>query len=162
MPYFGVVLCCAFYPVGGKPYVISKGRKGANDKPLIESIKREFEKYDLCLGYNHLNFDLRLLNSRLLKWGLDCIPDTFQVDLYRSVKTIFKTTKFTPCSLKMVCEFLNISGKSRVEPDVWMRAALDNDQYALKKIVDHCRHDVLVLDKLFHKIKGKIRSISKA
>ena len=166
-PHEGILLCCGIYPAGGEPYVIYQGRKGANDKRLVAAVKKELSKYDLLFGFNSLTFDWRYINSRCLKWGLGRIPHKLHCDLYREAKKIFKTTKFTRCSLATICRTLGIKGKGgeekgHVDLDHWCKVAYGGDRESLKKIVRHCKEDIMVLEPLFRVLSDNIVSISKA
>lgn len=66
----------------------------------------------------------------------------------------------------MICEHLGIKGKTRVEPSVWEEfkyEALRGKQKSLKQIADHCKWDVITLERAFDKcFKYGISSISLA
>ena len=100
------MICGGVLPEGGKPMVISEGRRGHDDRKLVKSIIAELNKYDLLIGFNSLNFDVRYLNSRALHWDIDPLAGKLHCDLYRIAKPVFKTTKYTSCSLKTITDQL--------------------------------------------------------
>ena len=55
-----------------------------------------------------------------------------------------------------------MKGKTPLDPEVWIRAALDNDKYATAKIVEHNKWDVIILEEVFDKVKDDITSVSMA
>lgn len=156
---FAVMLSAAIKPIDGDVEVFHDGRKGSNDKQLCNTIARRLEDFDILIGYYSLNFDLPMLNSRLLKWELRPLGERFHVDVYRIIK---KGMNPHSRRLQVVSHFLGIEGKDSVDPEAWVQAAYDGDAKAMKKIIDHNKQDVIVLEKTFEKVKHKMRSISKA
>lgn len=159
------MICGGVLPESGEPMLISEGRRGHDDRKLVKSIIAELNKYDLLIGFNSLNFDVRYLNSRALHWNLAPLAGKLHCDLYRIAKPVFKTTKYTSCSLKTITDLLHIKGaggeeKGRVEPEIWQRAALSGDKYAIGQIAEHCRKDIMILPPLFRRLRYAIRSIS--
>ena len=155
---FAIMLSSAFKPIGQKPYAITKGRKGNNDKELVRAVRDELEKYDLIIGYYHLGFDLMFLNSRLLYWGLKPLSRKFHIDVYRIARKVFKIHSRRLIS---VAEFLKIPGKTKVNAEDWMEAAYNGNPKALQHIVEHNIADVEVLEAVFDRVKCFILSISK-
>lgn len=157
-PDFAVMLCAGVKPYRGKPKMLYKGRNGVNDKELIISVKNELEKYDILVSFYGLNFDLKFLNSRLMYWGFPPLSQKFHIDVYRLAR---KTLNISHRRLATVSKFLKIPGKDWVEGETWMLAALEGDKRSLDLIIDHCRRDVEVLEKVFERLKPTIKSISK-
>ncbi len=156
---FAVLLTGAIKPAGGKVEIFYEGRTGSNDKKLCNAIARRLEDFDILIGYYSLNFDLPLLNARLIKWGLKPLDERFHVDVYRLVKKGINTHSRR---LATVSHFFGIEGKDAVDPEAWVQAAYDGDSKAMRKIIEHNKQDVIVLEKTFEKVKHKMRSISKA
>lgn len=146
-------------PAGGKVEVFHEGRRGSNDKKLCNDIARRLEDFDILIGYYSLGFDLPMLNSRLIKWGLKPLDERFHIDVYRVVKKNINTTSRR---LQTVSKFFGIEGKGSVDYDAWVKAGYDGDQPSLKVILEHNEQDVIVLEKTFEKIKHKMRAITKA
>jgi len=146
---FGIILCAGIKPLEEKPIMLSKGRHGSDDRELVTKIAETLEKYDVLVSYYGLNFDLKFLNSRLMKWGQEPLrPTIYHIDMYRAVRKVINTHSRR---LATVTQFLGIEGKDSVEPDLWQQAALDGDKKALEYIIEHCRKDVIVLEELYKK-----------
>ena len=155
---FAVLLCAGIKPVGKEPIMLYRGRSGINDKKLAYSIKIELEKYDILVGYYTLGFDLKFLNIPLLYWGYEPLRPKFHIDVYRIARQLFNISNRR---LATVAHFLKIEGKDHVEGELWMKAALEGDKEAIMRIIDHCKRDTEVLEKVFNRIKGTLRGISK-
>ena len=161
---FDQVLCCAFKPYGGDPYIIQRKLRGESDLHMVLAIRNELAKYDHLVGYYSLGYDKPFITARLLKHGLDPLPDQFHTDLHRVVK---KQLYFALHSRRLVsvCEHLGITGKTRVEPALWedMKYATQKiKDKAMKSCIDHCLQDVITLEKVYDRLKMKIKSISRA
>lgn len=156
---FAVMLSAAILPAGGHVEVFSEGRRGSNDRKLCNDIARRLEDFDILIGYYSLNFDLPMLNSRLIKWGLKPLAERFHIDVYRIVKKNINTTSRR---LITVSQFFGIEGKDSVDYEAWVRAGYDGDPKAMRRIIEHNKQDVIVLEKTFEKVKHKMRAINKA
>lgn len=162
---FDQVICCAFKPYGEKPYVLSRKVHESSDKRLVMDIKEELAKYDILVGYYSLGYDKPFLSARLLKHKQTPLPRQLHIDCYRLAKRLFQYSLHSK-RLVSVCELLGISGKTRVEPELWEQFkydSLDGKKHALKYIVEHCHYDVVTLEQAFDQcFKHEVRSVSLA
>ena len=148
--------------MGQKPVVLvnrNLGEDGLNDKQICIETKRELEDSDLIVGFYHLNFDLKFLNSRLLYWGEEPVRPKLHVDLYRLGRRYFATSRR---SLEVITKELGIPGKTHVDLKYWKQAKINGDKKAIDYIVEHNIADVDITEKLFLRLKGLIKSISLA
>ena len=157
-PDFAVMLCCGIKPYEKEPIMIYKGRSGVNDKKLVKSIKDELEKHDILVSYYGLGFDLKFLNSRLLYWGYEPLREKLHIDVYRIARKIFNISNRR---LATIAHFLKIEGKDHVEGELWMKAALEGDKRSLMRIIDHCKRDTEVLEKVLDTVKSTIRIVTR-
>ena len=144
---FGVIICAGIKPVGEEPIVLYKGRKGSNDRELVKDTVALLEDFDVLIGYYSLGFDLKFLNTRLMKYKMAPLEPKFHIDLYRVIK---KWAALHSRRLEAVCRHLGIVGKTALDPDVWMKAALDMDKKSIANIVDHCYQDTILTEKLYN------------
>ena len=156
---FGVLLAAGVKSYQEEPKVLTKGRLGVNDKELCVSTRNELAKYDILIGFYSLGFDLKFLNSRLLYWNEPTLPRRLHIDLYRIAKRYFNTHSK---SLATLTAFLGISGKTHIDFQLWMRAAMEGDRKAIAIIAEHCRQDLFITEKLHDRLKSLINSISLA
>lgn len=154
-----VMITACIKPQGGKTIQFYKGRTGSNDKELVKAVRDELEKYDIIVGYYHLGFDIPFINSRLLYWNLKPLEKKLQIDVYRIAK---KTFKLTSRRLAAVTEFLKIRGKTRIDFEEWLKAALDGDKKSIAYILEHNVADVEILERLLERLKYNVLSISRA
>lgn len=154
---FGHILCCGVKPYEKKPFVLVRDNlPSSNDKELCREIRDTLNEYDILVGFYSLGFDLKEINSRLMRWGLKPMDRKLHIDLFGVCKKIFNLHRR---SLHAICEHLDIKGKGHVEGRLWQEAAYDGNKAAYKWIVNHCRDDVRVLEPLLNCVKWEIRGI---
>lgn len=157
---FGVVLCCGIKPAGKKPYILRLdqfSKQPWNDRKLITLIRDELEKYDIIIGYNSKMFDIRFLNSRLMKYGLRTIRrDLKHVDIYWQIRFKFK---LHDSKLATACEHLGLEiAKTPLKGDYWIKAAC-GDKSSMNYVARHCMKDTEVLEQVFSRVKDLIKII---
>lgn len=155
---FGVMICAGIKPIGKPPIMISEGRKGASDQQLCVNIRDELEKYDILISWYGLDYDLKMLNSRLLKWREKRLRFMLHQDDYRIAKRYLNTHSRR---LDVVATHLGVKHeKTKIIPDDWVTATIDGNKKALKSIVRHCELDCYVLEEVHERLAPYIRSIS--
>ncbi len=155
-PNVGRILCSSFVTLDGEPYTfdaLSRGFKKKDvfdDGALAKAIRDELEKYDVVVGHNSKWFDLKFLNSRLLRAGHRIKDAQYHIDTMWSWRS--KSSAWS--KLDSIQKFMSPDGETKtpVEWEQWMRA-LGWDkalrEQAMAEIIDHCEKDVLVLRENF-------------
>lgn len=111
---------------------------------LRDALKDNYE----IIGYNSVMFDIKFLNSRLMKHGEDVLvlPRRQHRDMLFVAKRAFALSSNR---LQSVQEFLRLKNeKTRLEPEMWIRASA-GDPEAIDYVVEHCQADVAVLEEVF-------------
>lgn len=159
---YGRLICGCIKPYGEEPQIFRidetpVGKKEPwNDRDLAVQLRDALEKYFMVYSYNGIMFDIKFLNSRLMKHGERVLEPPMHKDLLFTAKRAFALSSNR---LATVQEFLDLeSEKSRIDGENWNRAATGNKP-AIDYIVDHCVRDVAVLEDLFDVLKPYIRDI---
>jgi len=157
-PNVGRILCCSFKPLGGEVYTFSghdkrfKMRDVYDDSTMARAIIEELEKYDIIVGWNSKNFDVKFINSRAVR-----SPEgrskraQFHVDGMWSWRS--KSNAWS--GLNNVQRFAlpeNEAEKTSIEWDKWMQALGWNRalrEAAMAEIIEHCELDVIVLEDVY-------------
>ena len=148
---YGVVLCGVTMKYGQEPIVhridILDGQIGACDRATVESIAEEMENALFYVAHNGLNFDRKVLNTRLLIQGL--APLNPHIKIIDPVQVARKHLAMSSNRLESLQLAFQIpEEKTKLNPHLWRAAALDHSVAALDEIVEHCRLDVVVLAKV--------------
>ena len=156
---FGTILCIGYKWLNKDkvhiPTILDKSSKGMlDDSILVKKFADEFIKCDYVVSWYGIRFDLPMINSKLIKYGLGPLPYKPHLDLWDVAK---KNFKLHSNRLQAWSEFLGCGQrKSSIEFDHWLRAALGNKK-SLECIVDHCYRDVLVLEEVFLKMRPWVK-----
>lgn len=146
----GRVLCFAWRWLGEaqQTQFISERGKNGREKMLAEAHKLLSEA-DIVVTYNGAKFDIPTLNKEFLEDGYDPPAPYKQVDLYKTIKRNFR---FASNKLDHVAKQLGIRTKIRHSGhELWVRC-MEGDEAAWKKMEKYNKRDVLILDKLYHRL----------
>lgn len=163
---FGYMLTWAIYDRDtGKVYHDSISRKEIFayefDKRIVQSLVDTLSEFDTVVTYYGTGFDIPFIRTRALKHKINfpVYDQLHHLDCYYLVKSKFKLRSNR---LAVVTQFLGIEGKTNLDPDIWIRAAL-GDKKSLAYILDHNIKDTKILHDLHLEVetmqKGTIRSV---
>ena len=171
-PNVGRILCTSFKPIGGDVYTFDghqakfKQADVFDDSALAMAVIEELEKYDIIVGWNSKNFDVKFTNSRAVRNGKGRTKRAqYHVDGMWSFRSKFSAWS----GLNNVQRFLlpdNAAEKTSIEWDKWMQCLGWDAQLrkeAMAEIVEHCELDVIVLEDVYRAVvrQGAVRSIRK-
>ena len=152
------VLCGVVRSLDGKElkfYNKNLGKDGINDRQVVCDIRDELNKADLIVGFYHLSFDMKLINTKLLGFNEKMVDKKLHCDLYRIAKSVFNTNRR---NLDTIAKFLGIKQqKTHIDWALWREAAINGNKKALKEIIRHCIMDVRVTEEVFLRLKGLIK-----
>lgn len=129
-----------------------------NDKKVVRELKEELESYDCWVTYYGKGFDIPMLNTRLLKWGLRPVEKRHHVDLYYTLKHNLNTSRR---GLGHMVRWLDVpEQKMDVDVDVWTQIAVDVKKN-IKILVDRCESDTVALKDLYLRTRHLIADIKR-
>jgi len=149
------MLTIAIKPEGKKPIKLineslfkSPGKGRESDKDILVRARDILEEFDVVVSYygGPYRFDLPMLNTRLLLYGEKPLSAKFHLDLYPIVK---RNLRFRRRNLAIVAKFFGFEDKTTINPNDWVKAAMDGDKKALNTIWIHNKGDVILLEKLY-------------
>lgn len=153
---FGTILCIGYKflndPDVHVPTILDgKRRKDMlDDKKLVERFAKVYNHCDYSVGHYSSRFDLPMIRTKLLKFGLPPLPPKPHIDTWWIAR---RELKLHSNRLAVLQDFLGVSNsKTPLKPDDWIQAA-HGSKAALDYIVEHCRCDVLVLEEVFMKLR---------
>ena len=120
---------------------------------LVRSIHSLLDTADIVVHYNGTKFDIPTLNKEFLMEGLDPPSPYKQVDLYQVVKRSFR---FPSNKLDYVVQALGIGKKQPTSFTLWVDC-MNNNADAWKVMEEYNRHDVVLLESLYERLKPWIR-----
>lgn len=125
-----------------------------SDYHVCKTIRDEFDGVDILIGHNLKRFDVKRLNARLIFHGLEPLPMIQMIDTLTELK---KVATFTSHRLDYLGKHLFEDGKQQTSKGLWLRC-LKGDVDAIKEMTAYCKKDVVLLEKLYLKIRPYMKS----
>jgi len=143
-------IICICWKWEGQKRIYSLTWNEGDDKEMLEEFSEEMKKADEMVAHNGDNFDIKWFNARRLIHGLEPVPRAKTVDTLKIARRRFL---FNSNRLDYLGSLLFGEGKIKTEFDLWRNIVLKNDEVALKKMVRYCKKDVVLLEKVWQKLR---------
>lgn len=121
----------------------------SDDYHVVKTLRDNLENADILVAHNGDKFDWKKLQTRILFHGLPPLPKIKTIDTLKIAKREFK---FTSNRLDYLAKFLGVDQKMSTSKGLWLRA-MQGDRAALKEMVLYNKQDVIVLEKVFDKLR---------
>jgi len=152
---YNSTLVVSFKPYGKRPYSLSIKAVG-NDQRVVREAKEELEKYHCWCSYYGKGYDIPMLNTRLLKWGLQPIVSKHHIDMYFVLKS---HTVMARRSMGQVAGLLGTpEQKMGVSPNVWSEMGFKVDEH-MPQMIKRCESDCSVLEDVYKRTRHLIKDI---
>jgi predicted PolB exonuclease-like 3'-5' exonuclease len=123
-------------------------------KTMLKSIHNLIEEADVVVHYNGLRFDMPMLNKEFLEAKMQPPSPVKHIDLLRVVKSNFR---FVSNKLDYVSQRLGLGKKTAHEGhELWLKV-MNNDRAAWKRMEEYNKNDVVLLEKLYDRLKGWVK-----
>ena len=146
------LVICAAWKWLGQEEVGSVGVNPArpkNDRRVITTLHRVLQEADVLVAHNGDKFDLRKFNARAIYYGMDPLRDIPTID---TLKVARRVASFNSNRLDYLGKFLCGVGKIKTDYDLWLRV-MDGDQVALDQMMEYNRGDIIVLEKVYNRLR---------
>jgi DNA polymerase III epsilon subunit-like protein len=154
---FGILLCWGIKEYGkDEIYQGAITKKDLADSYLDRRLVAEcvdvLGRFDTVITYYGTGFDIKWLRAKTLHFNLEFPPygSIRHIDLYYMVKNRLKLGR---SSLDNACEYLGISGKTRINWDNWLFAMTQAKPSAVADITEHNKQDLIITEKLYDRLK---------
>lgn len=160
IPYENIIkeraIICICYKWDGEKEVHSlTWDKNQNDKSLLQEFIKVANTADELIGHNGDSFDLPWIRTRCLYHNILMFPKYSTLDTLKKARYYFN---FNSNTLNYIANFLNMGAKKSTGYDLWKKIVLNKDQKALDYMVKYCKHDVVLLEKVYNKFASYIDS----
>ena len=154
---YNSVICVSLKPYGKDPYTIAIKQPG-NDKRVVRETKDELEKYLCWTSYYGKGFDVKMLNTRLLRWGYSPIEKRAHLDMYFSLKENLLTARRSQGHL---LSWLGTpEQKMSVSASAWSELPFKMKEH-LPVMIERCESDVTGLEALYRKTRHILKEIKR-
>ena len=123
-----------------------------DDRYVVEKFHKVLMEADVIVGHNSDSFDNRYIKTRILFHKLPPLPPILSIDTCKVAKNqlLFNSNK-----LDYVGGYLGVGRKKHTTTGLWMRV-FKGDKKAIQEMVAYNKQDVLLLERVFLKLKPYI------
>lgn len=148
------VICVAYkWQDKDKVYALTWD-ENQNDKYLLETLASIMNEADEIVAHNGDKFDQSWIRTRCLFHGISVPPAFISIDTLKAARSKFK---FNSNRLDYIGKFLGVGSKTDTGGfDLWKKITLENNKKALREMVEYCKNDVILLEKVFKKMNPYI------
>lgn len=154
---YNSVLCVSIKPYDQKPFSFAVQQAG-NDQRVVREAKKAMESYAAWVTYYGKGFDLPMLNTRLLKWGVLPIEKKPHIDMFYVLKYNLLTARKSQGHILSWLE--TPEEKQTVSAEVWNRI-LHDTRGQMKEMISRCESDCAGLEALYKKTRHLIKEIKR-
>lgn len=141
-------LICFAYKWNDDPVTVVSLRE-YTEKKMVKLLWKLFNEADVIVAQNGDQFDIKVSNALFIKYGLNPPAPYKTVDTKKLAKRYFR---FTRNSLDFLSESLLGARKISTDKSLWFRC-MDGDVEALTEMEEYCVYDVVLLHKLYLKLR---------
>lgn len=167
---YNSILCVSIRPVGGDAITFSIDTPG-RDKVVVKEAAEVLRNMDCWISYYGKGFDFPMINTRLVKWGLEPLRRKPHIDMYYMLKSNLLTARRSQAHLlswlriNEIGEQANFDGapsveKMSVSADEW-NEVLANPSKVMKTMIKRCESDTLGLQALYLRTKHLIKDVTR-
>lgn len=143
-------IICVCYKWAGEDKIYSlHWDTDQNDKTLLEKFIKVANEADELIGHNSDRFDLPWIRTRCLFHRISVFPTYTTLDTLKNARSKFK---FNSNKLDYIAKFLGIGEKIHTGYNLWKKVVLDKDKEALNSMIEYCKNDVNILEKVYNEI----------
>lgn len=147
-----IICICYKWEDEKEVYSLQWDRK-QSDKKMLQDFIEVVNQATEMVGHNGDRFDLAWIRTRCLFHGIDMFPKYTTIDTLKVARSKFK---FNSNRLNYIASYLGIGSKIKTEFDLWKSILLDNDKVAMEKMIKYCKHDVVLLEKVFKHLNNHL------
>jgi uncharacterized protein YprB with RNaseH-like and TPR domain len=143
-------IICICYKWEGEDKVFSLNWNAKqDDKKMISDFIKVANHADELVGHNGDKFDLPWIRTRCLFHGLEMFPKYATIDTLKVSRQQFR---FNSNRLNYIAQYLGLGQKLHTEFGLWKKVLLDKDKEALGYMVEYCKEDVKLLERVYEKL----------
>ncbi|CAB4126456.1 Ribonuclease H-like domain containing protein [uncultured Caudovirales phage] len=122
---------------------------------MLKSIHALMDEADAIVHYNGSRFDIPIIHKEFLLSGMPPPSPVKQIDLLQVARRQFR---FVSNKLDYVSQALGLGKKTEHEGHTLWLKCMNNDRRAWKTMEEYNKNDVILLEKVYDKFKGWIKS----
>ena len=121
------------------------------DKKMLRDFSGVLNSADEAIGHNGDRFDLKWIKTRCLYHRIPMYPNYTTLDTLKVARNQFL---FNSNKLDYIAKFLGFGGKVDTGGfGLWKAIVLDKCRESLQKMVDYCKMDVILLERVYQELR---------
>jgi len=154
---YNSVLVVSAKPYGRRALSLAVSRPG-NDQRVVREAKALLESFSCWVGYYSKGFDIPMLNTRLLRWGVPPIEKRPHIDMYYTLKA---NTLMARRSQAHILSWLGTpQQKMSVSAEKWNKILSDTEA-TMPEMIRRCESDCAGLEAGYKQARHLIREIKR-
>lgn len=130
-------------------------RNPRNDLNIAKTLHKIVDEADIIVTHNGVDFDLKWLNTLFIKHNLKPVSAYKAVDTKIEAKKRFR---FLSNKLDFICQKLGMGRKLHTGGfELWTKC-MQGEKRAWQNMVKYCKQDILLLEKLYLKMRPYMKS----
>lgn len=150
------MICASWKWLGEDTIYNMSWDKNQDDKNLARELAKALLKADVSIGHNGDNFDLKWIKTRLIYHKLDPVGNISTIDTLKIARNNFR---FNSNKLDYIGQYLGIGQKIDTGGFSLWKEVLAGNKKSLKKMMDYCDQDVLLLEEVYKKLLPHAKNI---
>lgn len=147
-------IICICYKWQGKDKVYSlKWDSNQDDKKMLTEFIKIANGCDELVGHNGDKYDLAFIRTRCLFHGIEMFPTYYTIDTLKQARSKFK---FNSNKLDYIAQYLGVGAKIKTTYNLWKDIVLQKDKDAMNQMIEYCKVDVEILEKVYLKMQSHI------
>jgi len=125
-----------------------------DDRELLKNFMEVAANADEIVGHNGDRFDIRWLRTRCLIHGIPAFPSYKTLDTLKKLRSGFY---FNSNRLDYIGQVLGVGKKIETSYSLWKDICLRGCPESMTKMVDYCKEDVSLLERVYERIMPYIK-----
>jgi len=146
-------IICVCWKWEGSSKVYSLEWDKGDDKKLLEDFIKVLNNADESIAHNGDRFDIKWLRTRCVFHQIEMPPKIKTLDTLKKARGAFY---FNSNRLDYIGDYLGVGQKIETSYGLWKDIALNNCSKAMKKMVDYCKEDVRLLERVYKRLSPYI------
>lgn len=120
-----------------------------NDRHVVDVLHRVLSAADVIVAHNGDQYDIKFAEGRMVAHGLAPLPPIPSIDTLKIAKSrlLLNSNK-----LDYLARYFGFGKKVATRNELWLRV-LQGDAKAIRQMVTYNKHDVVLLEKVFKKLR---------
>lgn len=144
-------IICGCYKWEGESTVHSLSWNNGDDRELVLKFAEILDSADEIIGHNGDKYDLKFFRARAIFHNITSLPEFKTID---TLKIARKEFRFNSNRLDYIGQYLGLGRKMETGGFSLWKDVMAGSESALKKMIDYCKQDVLLLEKVYNKLEG--------